>query len=100
MLIGDFEKEKIVNRAVKNLAKYKTDGTPYAYGQDIENIVDSVHYAHSHNSRLLQLADTYMWSQQLLHRVGAQSALREDLRKYIHDSSDTNWEHKYKYWPK
>lgn len=99
LLIGDYEKEKSVSRAVKNLAKYKKDGTLYAFGQDIENTIDTVHFAHSHNSRMLQLADTYMWTQQLRYRVGKQSALREDLVNFINNDTDTNWEHKYKYWP-
>lgn len=99
MLIGDFEKEKAVNRAVQNLALYREDGTPFAFGQDIGSLVDTIHFAHSHHSRLLQLADTYMWSQQLRHRTGAQGALRADLIKFINQETDTHWEHKYKYWP-
>jgi hypothetical protein len=99
MLIGDFEKEKIVNKAVQSLARYKEDGTPFAFGHDIDHLIDTVHFSHSHNSRLLQLADTYMWTQQLRHRVGEQSELRADLIKFINEETDTNWEHKYKYWP-
>jgi hypothetical protein len=99
MLIGDYEKEKTVNKAVQNLARYKEDGTPYAFGQDIDQLVDTVHFAHSHNSRLLQLADTYMWTQQLRNRVGMQSGFREDLVKFIRDDTNTYWEHTYKYWP-
>lgn len=99
LLIGDYEKEKSVSSAVRNLAKYKKDGTPYAFGQDIANTIDTVHFAHSHNSRMLQLADTFMWTQQLRHRNGKQSELREDLIKFINDETDTSWEHKYKYWP-
>lgn len=48
LLIGDYEKEKTVSRAVRNLATYKKDGTPYAFGQDIHNTIDTVHFAHSH----------------------------------------------------
>jgi len=99
MLIGDFEKEKAVNRAVQNLARYRQDGTPYAFGQDIVSLIDTIHFAHSHHSRLLQLADTYMRSQQLRHRTSAQSSLRADLVKFINEETDTHWEHKYKYWP-
>ena len=99
MLIGDFEKEKIVNNAVQNLAHYKEDGTPFALGHDIDHVIDSVYFSHSHNSRLLQLADVYIWTQQLRHRVGQQSELREDLKKFINEETDTDWEHKYKYWP-
>ncbi len=82
MVIGDFEKEKAVNKAVQNLARYKEDGTPFAFGQDIDYVIDTVHFAHSHNSRLLQLADTYIWTQQLRHRVDPPSALRADLIRF------------------
>lgn len=99
MLIGDFEKEKIVTQAVQNLAIYKKDGTPYAFGKNIKNILDTVHFAHSHNSRLLQLADTYLWTFQLRNRTETQSELRTDLLKFINEETDTNWPHKYKYWP-
>lgn len=99
MLIGDFEKEKVVNKAVQNLALYREDGTPFAFGQDIASLIDTIHFAHSHHSRLLQLADTYMWTQQLRHRPGPQPALRADLIKFINENTGTNWEHKYKYWP-
>ena len=78
MLIGDFEKEKAVNRAVQNLARYREDGTPYAFGREITQLVDTIHFAHSHHSRPLQLADTYMWSQQLRHRTSEQSELRHN----------------------
>lgn len=99
MLIGDFEKERIVNRAVQNLAHYKEDGTPFAFGHDINAIIDTVHFAHSHNSRLLQLADTYIWTQQLRYRISQQATLREELITFIVEETDTNWPHKYKYWP-
>lgn len=99
MIIGDFEKEKIVNQAVQNLAEYKVDGTPFPFGQDINFLIDTVHFAHSHNSRLLQLADTYMWTLQLRHRTTIQAELREDLIQFINEKTDTKWEHKYKYWP-
>jgi hypothetical protein len=98
-MIGDFEKEQIVNNAVRNLAQYKEDGTEFAFGQNIDSIIDTVHFAHSHNSRLLQLADTYMWTQQLRYRTSKQSSLRDNLINFINEETDTYWEHKYKYWP-
>ena len=51
LLIGDFEKEKAVNKAVRRLAQYREDGTPYPFGTEIENILDTIHFAHSHHSR-------------------------------------------------
>lgn len=99
MLIGDFEKEKAVNRSVQSLAEYREDGTLFAFGRKITNVVDTIHFAHSHHSRLLQLADTYLWTQQVRYRSGEQSELRTELVRFIEKETDTGWEHKYKYWP-
>lgn len=99
MLIGDFEKEKAVNRSVQNLARYREDGTPYSFGRDIDNLIDTVHFAHSHHSRLLQLADTYMWTEQLRSRTTKQSELRAEFINFIEKQTNTGWPHKYKHWP-
>jgi Protein of unknown function (DUF3800) len=99
LLIGDLDNEKAVNRAVKHLAEYRADGTKYEYGRKIEHVIDTVHFAHSHHSRLLQLADAYMWIMQVLNRTDACSDLRRDLVEFVHTQTDISWCHKYKYWP-
>ena len=99
LLIGDLDNEKAVNRAVRNLAEYRTQGTKYAYGRKIENVIDTVHFAHSHHSRMLQLADTYLWTKQLEHRTDQLSEHRQDLVNFIRKETDISWPHKYKYWP-
>lgn len=99
ILIGDFEKESAVNRSVQNLAQYRDDGTPFAFWQDLDSLIDTIRFAHSHHSRLLQMADTYMWTQQLRHRTSKQSGLRADLIRFISEETNTDWEHKFKYWP-
>jgi hypothetical protein len=99
LLIGDLDNEKAVNRAVQSLAEYREDGTKYQYGRRITNVVDTIHYAQSHHSRLLQLADAYLWMKQLLNRKDAPSELRRDLIEYLRTETDLTWDHKYKYWP-
>lgn len=100
MLIGDLEKEKVVNRSVQNLHKYRQNGTPYDFGRPIERVIDTLHFAHSHHSRLLQLADVFLWTRQLAGRTTPQSDLRAALVKHISAETDTYWDHKYKHWPK
>jgi hypothetical protein len=99
MLIGDLDNEKAVNRAVQNLVEYRSGGTKYQYGHKIENVIDTVHFAHSHHSRLLQLADTYLWMKQLMNRTDPLSDLRRDLVEFIRQETDIGWDHKYKRWP-
>ena len=99
ILIGDLEHGGVVDRSVRNLAEYRQNGTLYAFGQNIGNVVDTVHFAQSHHSRLLQLADTYMWFKQLLHRTDEPAGIKIELIRFLRQDTDITWEHKYKYWP-
>lgn len=99
ILIGDFEHGGVVERSVRNLARYRQNGTLYAFGQTIGNVVDTVHFAHSHHSRLLQLADAYMWFKQLFHRTDEPAGIKVELKEFLRQDTEITWEHKYKYWP-
>lgn len=102
ILIGDLEHGGVVERSVRNLAQYRQNGTLYAFGQSIGNVVDTAHFAHfahSHHSRLLQLADTYMWFKQLFHRTDQPAGIKVELVRFLQQDTDITWEHKYKYWP-
>ena len=47
---------------IRDFSTYRVDGkTPWDYGAPIPSIIDAVHFAHSHHSRLLQLADAYLF---------------------------------------
>ena len=59
MLIGDRENDRQSARFSTTLSGYRAGGTEFAYGREIHNLVDSVHFTHSHLSRFLQLADVY-----------------------------------------
>jgi hypothetical protein len=60
LMIGDLDDEQATSM-VKDFAKYRQRGTPTTYGIKIEQLVDSVHFGRSHHSRMLQLADNYMF---------------------------------------
>jgi hypothetical protein len=99
LLIGDLEHERVVSRSVRNLAEFRQNGTRYAFGRRIENVLDTVHFAHSHHSRLLQLADAHMWFKQLLNRTDEPSGIKIELIRHLRQHTDITWDHKYKYWP-
>jgi Protein of unknown function (DUF3800) len=58
ILIGDQDDQKMV-AMIKDFARYRANGTFWQYGVDITEIVDTVHFARSHHSRMIQLADFY-----------------------------------------
>jgi hypothetical protein len=61
LLIGDLDGEES-RQMIRDFSRYRIDGkTPWDYGAPIPSIIDSVHFAHSHHSRLLQLADAYLF---------------------------------------
>lgn len=99
MLIGDFEREGLVEAAVQSLSAFRENGTPYAFGKDIEHLVDTIHFARSHHSRLLQLADVYLWTEQLRYRRGERKELTADLLRFINDETSTGLPTTYKRWP-
>jgi hypothetical protein len=71
LLFGDMENEKAVNRSVASLAEYRAGGTRLAYGTEINRVIDTIHFAQSHHSRMPQLADACMWYRQLCGRTDA-----------------------------
>ena len=61
LLIADEDRE-LAGTNVTSLSSYRANGTRYAFGKDIRNIVDTIHHTRSHHSRLLQLADFYVYT--------------------------------------
>lgn len=101
MLIGDRDTDSSAAKCAISLSSYRVNGTEFQYGQKITNLVDSVHFTHSHLSRFLQLADVYTWLKQFRHRnKGSKNerhqALFDILRAQDTDLGPT----KYKEWPK
>lgn len=101
MLIGDRESDRHAARYATTLSSYRAKGTDFAFGREIKNLVDSVHFTQSHLSRFLQLADVYVWLLQFCNRNRASDNLRHravfDLLKRDHVNL---FPATYKEWPK
>ena len=65
ILIGDRESDKISNDFSEVLSHWRNFGTEYHYGVKLNYLIDTVHFTDSHHSRMLQLADLYVWLLQL-----------------------------------
>jgi hypothetical protein len=101
MLIGDRESDRVAERYAVSLSEYRAEGTDFQYGRNIENLVDSVHFTHSHLSRFLQLADIYTWLLQFRKRNSGSEDYRHRAIFDIWARSDVDLSpSKYKEWPK
>lgn len=97
LIIADHDKET-AGANVRSLAAFRRLGTGFAYGRQIGRIVDTIHHTHSHESRLLQLADIYAYAVSL--RVQSPRAShRVDIVNHIHALANFVWPTKYKHWP-
>ena len=101
MLIGDRESDRLAARFSTTLSGYRAHGTDFAFGRDIHNLVDSVHFTHSHLSRFLQLADVYTWILQFKNRNRESGDTRHlALFKILQQKDIDLSPSKYKEWPK
>ena len=101
MLIGDRENDRVADRYAMTLSGYRAKGTEFAFGRDIHNLVDSVHFSHSHLSRFLQLADVYTWFLQFRNRNRESRDARHRSMLEILARDDVNlFPSTYKEWPK
>jgi hypothetical protein len=95
ILIGDRDDEQLSNM-VRDFSQFRTRGTPWQYGIEIKSIVDSVHFTRSHHSRMMQLADSYVFI--IGHWYGSKKGRMAESftdalkRKDLHA-------HRYKHWP-
>ncbi|MYN39168.1 DUF3800 domain-containing protein [Duganella sp. FT109W] len=101
MLIGDRESDRHADRFGQSLSRYRIEGTDFAFGKQITNMVDSVHFTQSHLSRFLQLADVYVWLCQYRnrHRGSKEDRHRAVLELLQREHVDL-FPSKYKTWPK
>lgn len=101
MLIGDRDTDSSAAKCATSLSSYRVNGTDFQYGQKITNLVDSVHFTHSHLSRFLQLADVYTWLKQFRHRnKDSRNARHMALFDALNDTHTDLGPSKYKEWPK
>jgi len=95
ILIGDLDDESMGDM-IQDFSQYRAQGTPWSYGIEIKSIVDSVHFAHSHHSRLIQLADAYLFL--LTHSRGdGKGGIANGLAKALEGIG--LYAHRYKEWP-
>ncbi|MCA3636482.1 MAG: DUF3800 domain-containing protein [Methylobacterium sp.] len=96
ILIGDRDDQYTV-KMVRKFQKYRTSGTIPPYGIQIRKIVDSVHFSHSHHSRMIQLADAYVFI--LTAQMGKRTGY--PAKKHLEIISKINtFPTRYKEWPK
>lgn len=101
MLIGDRESDRHAARHATTLSNYRANKTDFAYGREIKNLVDSVHFTQSHLSRFLQLADVYVWVQQFRNRNRGSTDKRHRAIFDLLKRGDIDlFPAKYKNWPK
>jgi hypothetical protein len=95
IMIGDLDDEQARNM-VRDFSRYRAKGTPWAYGIEIKTIVDSIHFCRSHHSRLIQLADVYLYL--VTHKWGSRGG---DMAKMLCEAvKDKNlFPTNYKVWP-
>lgn len=93
VLIGDFD-DQTFRKTVSEYAHYRAVGTPWAHGVELKRFIDGVHFARSHHSRMIQLADAYVffatrntsarkgWMADALNEILANANLFPDSYKY------------------
>jgi hypothetical protein len=97
MLIADHDKDMVASN-VSSLSEYKSFGTDYHFGREINNIIDTIHHTHSHHSRLVQLADIYTCCMNMLSKKPNKYP-KNALVEYIKTKDKVAYPSKYKYWP-
>lgn len=99
LLIGDKESDTVAHAFAQDLSAYRATGTPFAFGMKLEFLLDTVHFTHSHHSRMLQLADLHVWMRQLCS-IGHQDKWhRKQIIDHIQSIPDCLHAHRYKDWP-
>ena len=98
MLIGDHERAR-VSPATYNLSRYRQAGTDYDFGISINRLIDTVHFSHSHHSRMLQLADVYMFAIQMCASDNETGYSRSRFIRFVREQTNLLAPHRYKDWP-
>ena len=79
ILIGDQDDEHM-RSTVQRFASFRLAGTYWQFGIKIEHLVDTVHFARSHYSRLVQLADVYIFIVSHLYTTSRSGWMADKLR--------------------
>ncbi|MEM9248367.1 MAG: DUF3800 domain-containing protein [Pseudomonadota bacterium] len=85
MIFGDYD-EPSIGSSVVSLSQYREGGTKWARAKGIDRLIDTVHFAKSHHSRLIQLADVYLHAKQYHQSSDYSSYWRQQFNVAIRDS--------------
>jgi len=100
MLIGDRENTSIATRYAEKLSNWRHSQTEYAWGTEINNLIDTVHFTESHLSRMLQLADIHIWCRQFhASNLNNDNSIPKLMIQEIKNSSVAFFASKYKEYP-
>lgn len=98
MLIGDHERTR-VSPSTYDLSRFRQDGTDFQYGRSIDRLIDTVHFSHSHHSRMLQLTDVYMFAVQMCDSGNEDGYTRSKFIQFVREQTNLLAPHRYKDWP-
>lgn len=96
MMFGDYD-EPAIGKSVASLSRYRRGGTNWAQGCDIDHLIDTVHFAKSHHSRLIQLADIFLYCYQFRRQANT-APWREKIQEIINNSEAMGTQ-RHKRWP-
>lgn len=99
ILIGDRENDKVSGKFADELSGYRAWGTNYNFGIELTHLLDTVHFTDSAHSRMLQLADVYVWLLQLCASDHPNPGLRQKLAGYVRNATRLLSPTRYKVWP-
>ena len=99
LLIGDRENERVSKQFAETLSKYREHGTSYQFGMELTHLIDTVHFTDSHHSRMLQLADIYVWTLQLCINSNPEAYPQKLIIEHVRENTDLLSPNKYKIWP-
>ncbi|PIR34236.1 MAG: transporter [Alphaproteobacteria bacterium CG11_big_fil_rev_8_21_14_0_20_44_7] len=99
MLVGDKENDKVSKQFAETLSHYRESGTNYQFGMELTHLIDTVHFTNSHHSRMLQLADLYVWLNQLCSRSDPSEHPASLIIEHVKNNTDILNPQKYKIWP-
>jgi len=86
VIFGDYD-DPVIGSSVKSLSMFRQGGTYWERSKQINNLVDTVHFAHSHHSRLIQLADVWTYAVQFIRRGNTSSHYRQEFYEFIQSTN-------------
>lgn len=88
MMFGDYD-EPVIGKSVASLSQFRMGGTMWSRATEIDHIIDTVHFAKSHHSRMIQLADIFLYCLQFFYGNN-RAPWRKRIRDVIHTSGMYN----------